>query len=377
MRATRHLEGGVLTTVRLLPLRSATPALLQQWRDLAARAAEPNPFMEADLVLAAAAHLPGGAQVELLVVEDDEGLALVLPVRAVPGFRRVRVPALSAWAHDYCFLAGPLVRAGQEERAWVGALSYLRRERPAPWLLLPRLPGDGPVHAGLLAALAALGLPRTSLAPHARAAARRRPDGSPPPSPLRGVHLKGLRRLRRRLGEQVGQPVTAQVRTGDPAAVEEFLALEAAGWKGRSGTAMATRGQDAELLRTLVRQWPDRVQVLSLQAGPRVLAAQVDLLAGPHSFCFKTSYDESLSSFSPGLLLELEVLADFAQRPELSLLDSCAVPNHPMADRVFPDRRPVDMLVVPLDLRGRLAARATPVLVRGWSAVARRPMEVP
>src|SRR5207302_3481538 len=56
---------------------------------------------------------------------------------------------------------------------------------------------------------------------------------------------KELRRQRRRLGD-IGAVRCAQSAAGDiPAALQDFLALEASGWKGRAGTAVA-RHQDLQ-----------------------------------------------------------------------------------------------------------------------------------
>lgn len=354
----------------LTPLAMLTPEAHAQWRDLASAATEPNPFMEVEFTLASARTLPDGQKILLLTVKDVSEVILVLPVMRVPGFRRLRVPAISAWVHDYCFLGTPLVRVGAEERAWAAVLGFLIQGRYAPWLVLPLMSADGPVCFGLRAALQARGLTATQVQSYERAAAVRGADGSVASSPLKGVHLKGLRRQRRRLAaESGGQEVIFVVATGDASSVEAFLALEATGWKGRSGTAMAVRERDAGLLRDLVTAWPNRVHVLSLRSGDKLLAAQVNLQAPGTSWCFKTAYDETLRRWSPGVLLELDVVNWFATALELHLLDSCAVSGHEMAERVFPDRRSVTTMLVPLTVLGRWAVISVPTLLRLSSAV--------
>lgn len=340
---------------RLVPLSEVGADARRRWEALAGVAAEPSPFAERGFVEAATTAL-GGRDVRLLTAHGPDGVDLVLPVHRTRLRRRTPVPVLSTWRHDYCFHGAPLVRAGREADAWTTALRSLRDSRPAALLLLPQLWSDGAVRAGLRAAVRDLGLPAVTVRREPRAVAWRREDGSYFDH-LRGVHRKGLRRQRRMLGSAAGGQVVCVDRSGDPAAVEAFLTLEAAGWKGRQGTAMATRGHDAELVRELVRHWGDRVLVHLLEVQGRAVAAQLTLVAGDALFAFKTTYDEQYASSSPGLLLMMDVVETF-HRTGRSLLDSCAVPGHPMADRLFVDRRSTETVLVALGLVGAGLLRA-------------------
>ena len=264
-----------------------------------------------------------------------------------------------SWQHDYSYLGTPLVRHG-------AAAAPGARCSPAPpagwrWLVLPGLPTRGPVWEGLAEAAHGAGVRLTCFRPHERAVVHKRASPTYLDGRLRGVHVKGLRRQRRLLGDDV----VLRDRTGDPAAVEDFLALEALGWKGRAGTAMAARDGHAGLLRDLVRASPEVCQVFSLEVDGRAAAVQVNLRRGRTSWCFKTAYDERLRAASPGLLLMLDVISAFHDDPGLDVVDSCAVPGHPMADRVMPDRRPLATVLLPLRPGGALAAGAVPQLA-GW-----------
>src|SRR5271167_1614573 len=74
----------------LAPVQDLQARDVHAWRDLAARAAEPNPFFEPECVLPAARHL-GGPAPALLIVKDRGGEWLAcLPV--IPALRRRRVP---------------------------------------------------------------------------------------------------------------------------------------------------------------------------------------------------------------------------------------------------------------------------------------------
>ena len=91
--------------------------------------------------------------------------------------------------------------------------------------------------------------PRTTTVyetPSERAMLERRPEDDY----LSGMKTKRRRELdrqRRRLGEELGGEGPAETvdRSEDPDAVADFLRLEAGGWKGREGTAMAAQERDA------------------------------------------------------------------------------------------------------------------------------------
>ena len=342
--------------VELVALPAPGDRLHAAWAELAAAAAEPSVFAEPAFVLAAAGSLEGGERVRLLTVREGDALALALPVQTNRAYKRVPVPGGLSWQHDYSYLGTPLVRPGTAARAWSAVLDG----PPAGWhwLVLPGLPVAGPVWDGLRQAAVERGVHPTCFRPQERAVVHRREAATYLDGRLRGVHRKGLRRQRRLLGESV----VLRDRRGCPDAVEDFLALEAAGWKGRAGTAMATRGEHGDLLRELVRTCPEVVQVFSLEVDGRPVAVQVNLRRGRTSWCFKTAYDEQLRASSPGLLLMLDVLEAFHDDLGLDALDSCAVPGHPMADRIMPDRRPLATVLLPLRPAGRLAARAVPPL---------------
>ena len=60
----------------------------------------------------------------------------------------------------------------------------------------------------------------------------------------------------------------------------------------------------------------------------------------PGVFSFKTAFDEQLSRFSPGLLLQIENLAPLA-RDDIAWADSCAAEGHSMIERLWREKRPI------------------------------------
>src|SRR5205085_2844676 len=164
--------------------------------------------------------------------------------------------------------------------------------------------------------------------------------GHSPTSISRG-RLKELRRQRRRLGE-LGRLVRRQVTEGSKieAAIEAYLVLEARGWKGRSGGAAqssaATRAFLKEAVTALTAEGKARIDLLELESNP--VAAAITLFSGDRAWFWKTAYDEDYARFSPGVQLALDLTGELGRDAKISLVDSCAVADHPMIDHLWHER---------------------------------------
>ena len=86
-------------TTRAVPMDGLTPDDLARWRDLAARAAEPNVFFEPELLVPAVRALARPGSVRLLVVADGDGRwTACAPVHRVAAWGRLRLPCTAIWA---------------------------------------------------------------------------------------------------------------------------------------------------------------------------------------------------------------------------------------------------------------------------------------
>jgi hypothetical protein len=132
--------------------------------------------------------------------------------------------------------------------------------------------------------------------------------------------------------------------TGEPGAVakglDSFLALEAAGWKGRAGTAV--RGNEAleTFMAGAVHALADegKARLARLFVGTRPVAAFVTLTSGATAWCWKVAYDEEFAHASPGVQLLLDVTEELLGDPRIARADSCATEHHPMIDHVWRER---------------------------------------
>jgi CelD/BcsL family acetyltransferase involved in cellulose biosynthesis len=356
-----------MTSSRLLAIRDLTETQVGRWRELALQAEQPNPFFEPEFVLPLAATV--SMRASLLVAERDGEWIGAMPVRNTAAWHRIPLPGTVSWRTHYTYLGLPLLRgdhAGIAARTLVEA--GVRRPR---YLGLDLLDAAGPVTHALEESAFALGFSTTVLRRHERAALHRRP-GPEDYVDLKPKHRRERRRQRDRLAEQLGSEIEAHDESGSDRAVADFLRLEASGWKRETGTAMSSLEGHGEMFRQICRQFDasGRLQMLVLRAGERPLAAKCNLRAGEGAFCFKIAFDESLARFSPGIQLELANIDFFHRDPQLKWLDSCAEPNNEMINRLWQDRRAVQVTAVTPPGAGRVgrwmfeAAAATDQAIR-------------
>jgi CelD/BcsL family acetyltransferase involved in cellulose biosynthesis len=343
-------------------LDSITPRQESAWRDLAADAVEPNVFFEADYVLAAARAFGLESEVYLLVDGTEERWNGCIPVKEKRVLTYPRI--VSTWKHLYSFLGTPLVRRGEEQR-FATALLQAVGTRQTGLLLSLRDVAEGPVLEALSAARPRLGVRMIRAVRTERAALRPAEHGDDAIVPNKRRD-KDLARRRRGLTKKLGQTeeVSTRTRANDAATVEEFLRLEAAGWKGRAGTALASDPRHAEFFRTICA-WlgkEDRLWLRSLGTDERVAAMSCEFISGAEMSGFKIAFDEDLRSSAPGVLLAVDNFADINATDRFELYDSCADPTNEMVNSLLPDRRAIWSLVFARDdALGRAGGRALKV----------------
>lgn len=344
----------------LEPIHELDAATAAAWGELAAAPLEPNPFFDPRLATAAARHLPGGEKDRLLAVYDGEAMVLALPVRRVARYRRVPMPTLVGWGHAHSYLDTPLVAGADPAGAFACALD-VAAGAGARWLVLESSPCDGPVRKALDTALGRRGGQAAALLPYERPVVRRREAPTYLDGRLSGQRRKKLRRQRRRLEEHLG-PVRIRDLAGTDfdRGLERFLAQEQAGWKGQEGTALASDVGPARFFREGMGAFAQagRAQAWVLEAGDATVATLCAVVGGRGAFHVKTAYDERHARLSPGVQLELGVLEAFHADPGLDWIDSCTEGEDSPSGLLYPDRRPMQTLVVPLDEGARLGARA-------------------
>ncbi|MEQ9248472.1 MAG: GNAT family N-acetyltransferase, partial [Nitratireductor sp.] len=79
-----------------------------------------------------------------------------------------------------------------------------------------------------------------------------------------------------------------------------------------------------------------------------VIACLIVFIENGTAYTWKTAYDESFATYSPGTLLMIEVTKTHLDDPNIVMTDSCAVPDHPVMSRLWSERRPLGTMVVGL-----------------------------
>ncbi len=130
----------------------------------------------------------------------------------------------------------------------------------------------------------------------------------------------------------------------------EFLALEAAGWKGEAGSAIARIPADNAYIQALVAEFAaiDAVQIdsLLLDGAPIAMGLLIEN-AGTRHF-LKIAYDERYARLSPGRSLTIAMLqADLASTPPL-VFDSGAGDGVDGRTYVWGERREIGHLLLSL-----------------------------
>lgn len=360
--------------VELLDPRRITTHQEGAWRDLAARAAEPNPFFDPALLLPAVRHLPDGSRVRLLVARRGEHWLAALPVIPARRWRHYPLACTVAWSHPYCFLGTPLLAADDLERAATALLDAPLGVTPHPLLVLQTVRDDGPVADALRAA--SNGAALVDLHHEARAALYRRPDNDYIESNRSGKRRREAKRLNARLTRALGDPAQLRDRGASPAAVERFLALEASGWKGRSATALGSQPAHAAFFRAVCEAPTATVQshILELGVPDRAAAMLFVLVAGDTAFAVKLAHDEALAAGAPGVHLMAESADWFHAQPTVQRFDSCARPDNAMINALWPDRRTTASLTITVPGLAGVVPRA---VLRAYATAQRRRAALP
>ena len=121
-----------------------------------------------------------------------------------------------------------------------------------------------------------------------------------------------LRRARRR-ADQLGE-VTVDVisprKDELPPLLDELYDVEAAGWKGREGTALAADEPRRLFFTALAEVAADAgfLRLAFLRIGGRAAAAQLAAECGRRFWLLKVGYDEEFKRTSPGSLLMIETI---------------------------------------------------------------------
>lgn len=352
--------------------------LRPQWRALESRALEPNAYLSARFVLPALAHLPTTLPVWAVSVHEDASGAG--PLRGLGLFqgrsprRLFPLPHAQTYASPHSYLGGILLdrdQAGPALRALLDALS-----QRTSGLRLERRSAESPTARLLQEAVAARGGSWHEEAHHPRACISAEAGGPrrwrvhvPP------ARLRDCERQWRRLAER-GRLSWHYLRGDevDDRAVETFLAIEHAGWKGDEGTSLRSDPRHEAFFRemTCAFRADGDLFFTELRLDAEVIASTCNLRAGRDGFAFKVGFDPRYAKFGPGWLNEMGFLKALEQGvDDFRVIDSGAEPGS-FIESLWPDRVVLHSGTIALGRVSRAVASAAKAL-----SLARRRLQVP
>jgi CelD/BcsL family acetyltransferase involved in cellulose biosynthesis len=329
--------------------------VVPQWEELALEALEPNPFYEPWMLLPALRAYAGGQDLRIALVWAGERLVGLFPFERRRGYKGLPASALVSWRHRHCLLCTPLVRSDSARMC----LEALFAAVDASLVEFSYLPAGEPFHRALTEALGARG-PRSSVSrSYSRGLLRK--HGATISAQLRRQLAKNETRLRKQ-GELAHVALGAQDDIGRW--IEDFLALEAAGWKGRQGSAMRSTAVDrtyAEQIFSAAFQ-RGRLLIVGLDLDGRPIARRLSFTAGEGAYAFKTAYDERFAPCSPGVMLEADNVRQVDAAPGIAWMDSFTEDENLALSRMWPERRVMQALAVGVRPWGAVAVAALPWL---------------
>ena len=328
------------------------------WEELGATAADPNPFYEPYALCSALALLPPAAGLEIVMIWASHHLPRqpailvgLFPLVRHAWYRGLPLRALSTWKHLYAYLGTPLVRGDRAAETLDAFLGWLRHDSGVALFEWQTIRSDSAFRHALGDALSRHGLESFQAETHTRAGFRSTATAEAYlDQALPGKKRKELRRQARRLAE-LGRVTYHELTADDDPGpwIDEFVDLEARGWKGRVQSALKSDPTARQLFGDYARgaHARQRWMALALRLDGRAIAMKCNLRAGTEAVAFKIAYDEEFAQFSPGVLLEIEHIRRLQAPSAPAWTDSGAAANHPMINHLWRDRLGIETLVTP------------------------------
>jgi hypothetical protein len=324
---------------------------------LSNRAMEPNVFFASRFLAPALPRLED-REIRLAIIRDDRDgrsrLRFLMPFSVEkPGFS-IGAPIIRTWANPFGPLGTPLVDGENPAETIDHLLDALgREESKLPHVLvLPDIRLRGPFAQMLKAIAISRNLPVLTANQHERPMLESLEDGETYlKASIKSSHMREMRRQWGHL-EQLGTVSYSVARLPHEVRqrMEEFLLLEASGWKGKKRSAMLSDRYRAAFAREALFNLAetDAARIHTIDLDGKAIASMVVLMMNGEAYTWKTAYDESYARFSPGKLLVAHLTEWHLDDANIVRTDSCGAPDHPIMSRLWREREEMGTLVVGL-----------------------------
>jgi hypothetical protein len=324
---------------------------------LSNRAMEPNVFFTSRFLAPAMPRLED-REIRLAIIRDESGahsrLRLLMPFSTErPGFA-IGAPIIRAWANPFGPLGTPLVDAEGAGEIIDHFLEALGREemRLPSVLVLPDIRLNGPFAQMVRAIAMSRNLPIDITNEQARPMLESLKDGETYlKDSIKASHMREMRRQWGHLAklgavtyEVARQPRDIRMR------MEEFLLLEASGWKGKKRTAMLSDRLRAAFAREAVNNLAeiDAARIHTIDIDGKAIASMIVLIMNGEAYTWKTAFNEDYARYSPGKLLTAQLTDWHLDDANIVRTDSCAIPDHPIMSRLWQEREAMGTLLIGL-----------------------------
>lgn len=363
--------------VRSLAPGELTDRDVAAWAALEARAVEANAYASPHFVLPALRHLDPGLRAQVMLVERVAGANRELVgagvFQRVGATRSFPMPHLESYCSRHSYFAAPLFDREQLEPALVAMLDHVCRLPGHNGIEVPQLWADGRL-ARLVADDGTHGLVHADPAAAGRAVLHVAGAGDAFVQRVLARRLKDLERRMRRLAERGSVGWRCHREGGVPeSAVDRFLKLEHAGWKGQGGSSMRSNPADEAFFREAMARFgsENRAVITELTLDDVAIASTAHFVSGPVGFGFKIGWDPAFKPMAPGVLNEVELMRraprEFA---DLEYFDSGSN-SHGYINDLWPGRRPLASATLTRATLARLITRTASsarTLKRRWQA---------
>lgn len=324
---------------------------------LSNRVMEPNVFFTARLLAPAMPRIDDRS-VRFALMRDENGsksrMRFLMPFTVEkPGFS-VGPSIIRTWANPFGPLGTPLIDAEDAAETIDNLLDALAQPelRLPKVLVVPDLRLEGPFVRMLKAIALSRNLPLATTDRHNRPMLDSDMDGEAYlKQTLATNHLREMRRQWRQL-EALGdlsydvarQPGDIRMR------MEEFLALEASGWKGRKRSALVNDRFRSAFAREAVNNLAevDAVRIHTINLNGEAIASMVVFITMGEAYTWKTAFNEDYARYSPGKLLTQKLTEWHLDDANILRTDSCAVQDHPIMSRFWQEKQQMGTLVIGL-----------------------------
>ena len=344
-----------LLSGRVIDAPGALESLVPAWRDLVGRCAWSNPCYEPEFLIPLLKHC-GDESARLLVIEGASAsgeipqLYGVMPL-VTKSFYRLPFHCVHAWRPDEAFDSTPLLDA-EHAAETLDAIFTSLSERGVRLLAFDTVSNSPDFEQSLVRAVSTNQrfifsrdrFSRAAMTPIGDAEAYLRQSMSKNRRKKAGRLLKRLRAAGEVKFEHSGGADDLHHWA------HQFIDLEASGWKGREGTAMACQSDSLAFFLEMTDRFGQRDSIrfgrLSLDGVP--IAMLADLHSGGHVSGYKTTYDERFAEYSPGSLLEIQNV-HWIHELDCTLCDSCTDPDNELINGIYAQRLAFQSIVIGLD----------------------------